>query len=336
MDVFNVTLPIQGATNSPQDNMWRNIPLANRIVGSTANSAPLDFYHRYTQNDLNNKFSPGIYLNLIQGFPNTTGISPCSVPDTFPQMFTEITDQVIKDSIVFIAYNPENKWFAEKYAFHLLSKDSMLMNQGLPTDIQRQQFFDNLKQRNVGDLEAIHKALEEKDYVQAITKLINFQPENVIEQNLKDVLNLVEKVQADVPLTIDDSLLLDNIGEQLAFEGGPGVFISRAIMDEEFDDELTGSLLRQSNIVQDYNEPDILLYPNPSSGKIVISKNLSQFGGCRMEVRDLHGRIYLSSKLDLNETLFEKDLSFLNSGLYSLHIYCDDLQRESLKLIIQK
>lgn len=335
MDVFNVTLPIQGATNSPQDNMWRNIPLANRIIGSTANFSPLKFYHRYTQNDPNNKFSPGTNF-IVQSIPNTTGLSPCSVPDTFPQMFTEITDQVIKDSIVFITYNPENKWFAEKYAFHLLSKDSMLMNQGLPTDIQRQQFFDNLKLRNVGDLESIHKALEEKDYLQAITKLINFQPENAIEQNLKDVFNLIEKVQAEIPLSLDDSLLLDNIGEQLAFEGGPGVFISRAIMDEEFDDELTGSLLRQSNIVQDDTEPDILLYPNPSSGKAVISKNLSQFGGCWMEVRDVHGRIYLSSKLDENETIFEKDLSFLSSGLYNLQIYCDEIQIESLKLIIQK
>ena len=99
---------------------------------------------------------------------------------------------------------------------------------------------------------------------------------------------------------------------------------------------MTGSLLRQSNIVQDDTEPDILLYPNPSSGKAVISKNLSQFGGCWMEVRDVHGRIYLSSKLDENETIFEKDLSFLSSGLYNLQIYCDEIQIESLKLIIQK
>ena len=335
MDVFNITLPTQGATNSPQDNMWRNIALANRIVGSTSNNVPIDFYHRYTQSNINNKFSPGSN-QLIRSFPNTMGLSPCSVPDTFPQLFTEITDQVIKDSIVFFVYNPENKWFAEKYAFHLLSKDSMLMNQGLPSDQQRKQFFDNLKQRNVGELEAIHDALNAKDYLQAITMLINFQPENVIEQNLKDAFNSVEKIQTDVPLSIDDSLLLDNITEQLAFEGGPGVFIARAIMDEEYDDEITGALLRQSNNEQEYLESKILLYPNPTSGKVIISKNLAQYGGCRIEINDMHGRLYLSSKIDVNETLFEKDLSFLNSGIYALQIYCDDQQIESLKLIIQK
>ena len=146
----------------------------------------------------------------------------------------------------------------------------------------------------------------------------------------------MEKMQSDTPLSIDDSLVLDNISEQLAFEGGAGVFIARALLDEEYDDELTGSLLRQSNTANDYSQPDILLYPNPSNGKIVVSKNLSQYGGCRIDVRDVHGRIYLSSKLDENETLFEKDLSFLSSGLYTLQIYCDDIQIESLKLIIQK
>ena len=68
----------------------------------------------------------------------------------------------------------------------------MLMNQGLLTDIQRQQFFDNLKQRNVGGLEEIHKALEDK-VIAAITKLINFQPE-LIEQNLKDVYGVISSV----------------------------------------------------------------------------------------------------------------------------------------------
>ncbi|MBK6989143.1 MAG: T9SS type A sorting domain-containing protein [Bacteroidetes bacterium] len=333
LDVFNITLPEQGAVNSPEDNMWRNIALSNRTVGS---GAFIKFYHLYAQNDVNNKFSPGINVSLVQSSQNNTGLSPCSVPDTLPQMFTEITDQVIKDSIVFTIYDPENKWFAEKYAFHLLTKDSMLMNQGLLTDIQRQQFFDNLKQRNVGGLEEIHKALEDKDYLQAITKLINFQPENTIEQNLKDVYGVMEKVQSASPLSVDDSLVLDDIAEQLAFEGGPGVFIARAIMDEEYDDELTGSLLRQSNNHNYFSQPDILLYPNPSSGKIVVSKDLSKYGGCTIDVRDMQGRVYLSSKLDINETLFEKDVSFLSSGMYSLQIYCDELLIESLKLVIQK
>jgi hypothetical protein len=210
------------------------------------------------------------------------------------------------------------------------------MNQGLPTDQQRKDFFDDLKERNVGELEAIHDALNSENYLQAITMLINIQPENVIEQNLKDAFNLVEKVQTNEPLTIDDSLLLDNMAEQLAFEGGPGVFIARAIMDEEYDDEVTGSLLRQTSTTEEYSQPDITLYPNPSDGKVVISKKLSQYGACRIDVRDIHGRLYLSSKLDVNEALFEKDLSFLKSGMYTLFIYCDEEQIESLKLIIQK
>ena len=34
MDFFNITLPTQGSAGSPQDNLWRNISLSNRVVGS--------------------------------------------------------------------------------------------------------------------------------------------------------------------------------------------------------------------------------------------------------------------------------------------------------------
>jgi hypothetical protein len=337
IDVFNITLPVQGTFGSPQDNMWRNIPLVNRIVGSTANSSRLEFYHRYTQNNIFNKFSPGTNF-IIQGTPNVTGFSPCSVPDTLPLMFSEITDLVIKDSIVFSLNNQENKWVAEKYAFHLLSEDSMLMYLGQPTDIQRQQFFNDLKQRNVGELENIQMALKEKDFLQAVNKLLSLQPENVIEQKLKDVYGLLEKTLSGNSLSEIDSMELDNISVQLAFEGGPAVFIARAILDVEFDDELTGALLRQAYHPDRKADSGLFLYPNPTNGKIVFSKELSQYSGCLVEVKDVHGVSYMISILNQNqnENIFEKDLSFLNSGIYIFQIYCDDLQIETLKIVIQK
>ena len=127
-----------------------------------------------------------------------------------------------------------------------------------------------------------------------------------------------------------------NGGEQLAFVGGPGVFISRAIMDEEYDDELTGALLRLTNNRISKIEPEILLYPNPSNGKIIISNDFSMYGTCSIDVCDIQNRTLLSSRLDKNETLFEKDLSFLTSGLYFLNIYCEDALISSLKLVIQR
>lgn len=335
LDVFNITIPQQGDVNAPQDNMWRNIPLANRVVGSTANGLFLKFYHRYTQNDPNNKFSPGNNF-IVQSIQSITGLSPCSVPDTLPQLFSEIAEQIINDSIVFLVFNSENKWFADKYAFHLLSKDSMLMNQGLPTDQQRQQFFDDLKLRNVGEIEAILNALNTENYLQAITKLISLQPDNTIEQNFKDVLYLVEKIQTELPLSSSDTVLLDNISSQLAFEGGPAVFIARANIDVEYDDELTGPLLRQLNNLTDVPDPELVLYPNPSSGKIIISKDLADFGSCRIEVNDLQDRLLLSTSLNQNEAIWEEDLSGLKSGTYLLKIYCDNELVSYNKLILQK
>ncbi|MFN8181156.1 MAG: T9SS type A sorting domain-containing protein [Bacteroidota bacterium] len=335
LDVFNITIPQQGDVNAPQDNMWRNMPLANRTVGSTAVSSRILFYHRYTQNDPNNKFSPGTNL-IIQSFSNTTGLSPCNVLDTFPQPFTEITEQVIQDSIVFLMFGTENKWFADKYAFHLLSKDSMLMNQGLPSDQQRQRFFDDIQVRNVGKIEAIQVALEAENYLQAITRILAFQPENLIEQNLKDVLELMEAVQSSTPLTTADSLTLNNISAQLAFEGGAGVFMARAILDVEYDDELTGALLRQANGSSATEQPNLLLYPNPTNGKLTFSANLTQYQGCRLEIHDVHGRTLITEFLNTVQTIADKDYSALGSGIYWIQVFCEDQLIETRKLVVQK
>ena len=332
ISVFNITLPVQGSAGNPQDNRWYNIALANRTVGS---GNVISFYHRYTQNNPPTKFSPGIG-NMVQSIPNTLGQSLCeSNQDTMRAAFSDVTDDVIQDSMFFPLFNPENKWYAKEYAFKLLSKDSTLMDQGLPTDSQRQRFFDELKIRNIGQLDEIKKAIEDKDYLQVITKLLAVQPENVLETNYKTIYGKMENVlRYDSTLTPDDSLEIEDVASQLACEGGPAVFMARAILDEEFDDELTSSLYRIR--ADQLNLENIILYPNPTTGEITISKNLSDYSGCTIDVFDFHGRQCYSSILDVTLSPIQKNLSLLKNGSYILRIQCDGVVINSMKLIIIK
>ena len=123
---------------------------------------------------------------------------------------------------------------------------------GMPDDFQRQQFFNDLAVRNIGMLEEMMNAFKDQNYMQTITDLLNFQPENLFEENMVKVYSRMEKVLSLGQITKEDTLRLDTISAQLAIEGGPAVYMARSILDEEFDDELTGSLLRESqNLIKE-------------------------------------------------------------------------------------
>lgn len=331
MDFYDIHIASQGGAGMPSDNMWRNIPLSDRTVG-TGNV--IDFFHRYSQSNVSNKFSPG--TNPIVLSDSTGGLSPCNITDTFPQQFTELTNSTIQDSIVFPFYNEENKWYAQVYAFHLLSEDSLLMHQGMPSDYQRQQFYNDLVSRNIGKLEEIFNTFKDENYLQAITDLLNFQPENLLEENLAKSYMVLEKVLSQKVISKDDSLTLDSISVQLAIEGGPGVYIARAILDEEYDDEISGSLLRESSCEIALKIDRALIYPNPTSGTITIEKDLSEYIDCNFSIFDLKGREILVSNLPITEIRTTKDVRLLPAGIYLIQIYCDQQLLNTLKLILQK
>ena len=82
----------------------------------------------------------------------------------------------------------------------------------------------------------------------------------------------MEKIQTELPLSAATPYFLITFPSQLAFEGGPAVFMARAIIDVEYDDELTGRYCSQLNNLTDVPDPELVLYPNPSSGKIIIQR----------------------------------------------------------------
>jgi len=69
-----------------------------------------------------------------------------------------------------------------------------------------------------------------------------------------------------------------------------------------------------------------LIYPNPSSGIVYVSKYLNN---AQIEVLDLSGKLVLSTK----ESSF--DISHFADGIYIVRIYSDN-QQINQKLIKQK
>ena len=112
--------------------------------------------------------------------------------------------------------------------------------------------------------------------------------------------------------------------------------MARAILDLEYDDELTGALLREANGSSASKQSNLLLYPNPTNGKLMFSANLTQYQGCNLEIRDAHGRILITESLNTGQTIADKDYSVLGSGIYWIQVFCEDQLIETRKLVVQK
>ena len=122
----------------------------------------------------------------------------------------------------------------------------------------------------------------------------------------------------------------------MSIEGGPGVYMARATLDLEYDDELTGSLLRESQSLDDESSTNTTVYPNPTTGKITIEKDLSAYRNCNLSIFDMDGRVLLKAELPVSQNVFERRTGFLQTGMYIIQIFCDNQVIESLKFIVQK
>jgi hypothetical protein len=89
------------------------------------------------------------------------------------------------------------------------------------------------------------------------------------------------------------------IAAQCPEEGGPGVFVSRSILNQlgvksGFDDELNcypPERITNNNYVHEERDfSKIHIYPNPSSGIFYLSSSLIDFSQTNLRLTDLSGR----------------------------------------------
>lgn len=316
---WNISLPKQGASSAPADNKWENIPMVNRSSGS---GNPFDYWHRYGVNDIT-RFNPG-YLNILTRQENATGNSPCLMDiDTLPADLSNLSLEVVRDSVYFPLFYESNKWQAEEYVFNLINGDSLLMQRGLPTDIEVEAFYQRMLQHNISFYEDIRGLLEQENYLQAIVELMNIQPEGELEADLSQVYDLLpDFLEKDLEPTASDSFLLQNIAYKLSAINGSAAFMARAILDAEIDDEITGPLLKLA-YDNGSSEDFVKIFPNPASGHFSIELlNPKNDRIQSIELYDLKG--VLNLQLSPNSASAQLSVSHIENGLYVVKVHTNN------------
>jgi len=184
------------------------------------------------------------------------------------------------------------------------------------------------------------------DLENGMSLLQTVQPENSVEQTLKDVFSILYGNAADLSsMDGDGEKRLREIAELCPLDYGFGVYTARA------------ALLKLDTLPKNYvsdceqapspteisekrgiEESNILfaVYPNPNSGAFTLSYHLDEFEVGIVNVYDLVGKKVIAQSLNYNTSKTEIVLTNLNSGVYILQVDVSGENKFSERISILK
>ena len=235
---------------------------------------------------------------------------------------------VVGGAIQYSEFEASNGYTDSINAILTLSRDSNLRN----SNIDFLNFYNDAMNNSIGDFITVLNFVDDGDYSAAQTKLNMIDCSSQIELNLKDVLSIFinSKINTE-DYSIQDIETLQNVAYQIPKEGGPAVYLARAILNSEMDDANgTGRFgNNQTNVTNYYFE----LSPNPANDllRIVNYKTDKSF---QVEIVDLYGKVVLSKTFDGNLQQHQLNISELKSAIYFVLIKDKNITVASKKMAI--
>jgi uncharacterized repeat protein (TIGR02543 family) len=90
------------------------------------------------------------------------------------------------------------------------------------------------------------------------------------------------------------------------------------------DVELVANFEEKTGIVETDNYPSLRVYPNPTSGQLIIEMSDMRYETCDITIYDIYGRQYQVSNLKSQISNHQIDISHLASGIYYIRIQTEN------------
>jgi hypothetical protein len=226
----------------------------------------------------------------------------------------------------------EYRMYDEEYLYTLLASDTSILWLGGENDQEYRDFYDSVKASNVNRFYDIEKLIDSQVYEQAMDELIELDPLNTIEANLKTAYHIYLNIWAlgRFELTQEEVNTLAEIALQLPYSGGRGVYTARIMLGiEPFENELA---YRTSS--PNTGKKAIVAYPNPA-GQVVTFRfdEIPDKETAVIEIHSISGQVMGSIWVQPKETEHITDLSSFRNGIYVVRIKYASGDQASIKLV---
>lgn len=197
----------------------------------------------------------------------------------------------------------------------------------------KKNLFDSLKyDSNIGLFDDIKNDFLAGDYIEAKNKNLSLADENLIELNKKTVYEIYFRTVAiSLPITAQDSSNLLYIANQNSITSGTGVYAARALLSLDVEEDYFSSLRKKGEHLNN-SHLIISVNPNPSSSELNII-GINEEETIKICINDITGRLIISIILNKKRNI---DITCLNSGLYHISLFRNDIKIYSSKIVVMK
>lgn len=242
---------------------------------------------------------------------------------------------IVRNEKSFNSFTDEFILSDKNFAFKFLKENPTYLSLGTTDDSLYQNFYQNCNNTCVGKFENVNDyALS--DNLSNAENLNNSISTNIQwESNLKAFNEIHIRYLNGDTVTLNDSILLENIAYDNAIDGGFGVFSSRAFLNLDIEDTPAGTVRGQFFEAETVHEKltPFAIFPNPANGSVQI--NLEDENVIYdFNIKDITGKIILQqNNIHYNQIL---NLNHLSKGVYLIEFISNTQIIYSTKLVIIK
>ena len=287
--------------------------------------------------------------NLVSGVYPASGYAAVPTPVCAALSGRSMTNnalsqfiKVANDEYNFPArYNASAKWWAKYSLYNMMQTDTTLQEFPIP---ELTTFANNNSTTNIGKLYNLNTAVNTGDATIATFAINNFNPENAIEQYLKDVYTINISYHTNDTLTGSEISTLQAIAQLCPYESGPAVYNARVLLSTVDtavyvnECEIVPLLSSHKNlIIEDDNRNDnIVIFPNPATYKLNLTVILQEGETATLTIYDITGKLILSDTFNSDNEAKEISVSALSEGMYIYKVNVNNENVKQGKLIITR
>ncbi len=235
--------------------------------------------------------------------------------------------------------NAANDYMFKWQVFNYIVYDSSYFSLGDSLDAHFISFADTFKYTVAGIIGNINEYLRRGDTLQAQQYLSMLMPGDSAEYVYKQVLRIYERTWVRGIEHIDSAFIYDlhKIALRHPQISGMGVYMARAMAQEDYDDFLTEpESSRRSEAEKDSTAMErFILYPNPSDGFVRYEWGLEEETVKEMVISDMQGRQLIHQSLPQKQGMVLVNLVDYPSGIYLLQLFCNGSRCNTQRIIKQ-